>query len=164
MSKGSFIFNCFFCVHLYFCAFLYVLLKTYIFVDLYECVFLSFWATKQAGIITRGKHFPWILSLCFEQLSHGSADILEWAAVQTSGCGGSQLSKWQSHIYFAVTVTHLTQCELHWCIHEHRRNMRSQSTDSLLPILTWYAHTKLFLQHLALHRPLHTATLSLNHS
>lgn len=24
-------------------------------------------------------------SLCLEQLSHGSPDILEWAAVQTSG-------------------------------------------------------------------------------
>ncbi len=120
----------FVCIYL-FVLFLCVLLKTYIFVDLSECVFLSFRAAKQAGIIALENIFLEYFSLRFEQPSHGSADILEWAAVQTSGRGGSQLSKWQSHIDCAVTVTRLTQSELHWCIHEHRRNMRSLSTDSL---------------------------------
>lgn len=31
-------------------------------------------------------------SLCFEQLTHGSADIFEWAAVQTSGVSAVQMT------------------------------------------------------------------------
>lgn len=127
----------------------FVLLKTNI-SEIHKSVFFwSFWAAKQAGIITRGRHFllnappppthtppPFIR---FEQPSQDSADISEWAAVQTSGRARSQLSKWQSHILFAVTVTRLTQCELHqsilWTPMEHARSPPSAGPVTHLDLL-----------------------------
>lgn len=92
------------------------------------CVFVSAQPTQQPRITALGKHFSLnIFSLCLQQLSHGSADILEWAAVQTSGHGGSLLSKRQSHIYCAVTVTHLTQSEIYTDANTHTHTNTSNT-------------------------------------
>lgn len=122
------------------------------------CLYLEVYTNGHWSLPVENIFFK-CLPLCLQQFC-GSADILEWAAVQTSGHSGSQLSKWQSHIYVAVTVTHAAQPELHRCLHAHRWNMRSHSADSLsYPALTWRAHAELLARHLVLRRPLRRLAL-----
>lgn len=142
-----------------FCIYVYIFFflcspKTYIFVDLYECVW-AFRTAKQAGIITHGRHFPWIF---FTAL---------WAAftrlcrhIWVGGCANIRTRRVSA---VQMTVTHLLCCDSHtlntiwvtlmhpWTQTEHAQSLLCQSK---LAFLTWYAHTKPSLQHLALHRPL----------